>query len=531
MSMLDNMMGKRAVTLTSCLGMYLTMEEIGLVETQLGGGAVKIGRYVRIALPPPKKSDGDARASAMNADFITKEANWLPHLEKAIKQVDLDTRKVMLALSPQFAVFRYFLMPMVERRFWKQSIPLEAKKYVPFPFETSIYDFQVHMHDLPDGRGRMMGVIFALTSAKIVESLVEGVKKAGLEPVGVEVSAMSAGRLLGHACGGTTAPRIYAHFDASSAYMLLYNNGVPLLFREVNFGDTMGTKRRRLDVKGPLDFVHKQFGEQIFKELYLSGENLDVWKSSVLEDAKLPLKMWDPKAAFKLRDGNWGMYSAIGAGIRHMTGEAGVDLLHTTSAAVDEARVSLTVWAVAIGMVVISGLMAFSAQARFFMATMELSRLRASISEVPEFSGLTSDGIQQAVDSIRAYSGKLQALGGNPDYYAPKLVAVLDSVPDKVWVSDVGYSGVLPSAGSRGESELSITGKVRSGSAQNDVAIVQTFIDTLKANPEIQKAFIAPGGQCLKDFVTSRSQDRSAQDSAADTNFSIKCKVQPGGGF
>jgi hypothetical protein len=37
----------------------------------------------------------------------------------------------MVTLSHHLGLLRYFAMPAIDRRFWKTSVPLEAKKYIP----------------------------------------------------------------------------------------------------------------------------------------------------------------------------------------------------------------------------------------------------------------------------------------------------------------------------------------------------------------------------------------------------------------
>ncbi|MDD2773136.1 MAG: pilus assembly protein PilM [Elusimicrobiales bacterium] len=524
MALLDQVMGKSR--LRNCLGIYISIEDICIVETRMDGGSVKIDRYVKVPVPQVKKAAGEVRNAAMNADFFASETNWLTHLQKALGQVKWGTRNAVITLSPQFAVFRHFLMPVIERRFWRQSVPLEAKKYVPFPFETSVYDFQVYQLGA-EGAKDKMGVLFALTNAKVSEALTAGIRKIGLEPVGIEVSATSVGRVFGHVTGA--GPRLFTHFDSTTAYMLLSNNGVPLLSREVTFGDVQASERRRLDVKGSIEFVNKQMGSQtpqLFKEVHMSGENLDLWKVVVEDDAKLPIKTWDPRQVLRLPEGDWCIYAAAGAALRQIIADGGVDLVSKTSESVDEQRALFFVWSAGLALAALVFLSALAGQVQYRFKSFELSRLRASNPEVPEFAGLQPQMIQQKVDDMQASANRLLAITSRQDYFTPKFVAVLNTLPAKIWLTSLNFvSRTTIGQTTQFESDLTLNGFVRAGNSKTDLELVQSFRDSLKANPEIEKTY---GGRVNLNFNAATGKGGSG-GRPDDTSFTINCSLSQGG--
>jgi hypothetical protein len=518
-------MGK--AKLKNCLGIYITIESISVVEVRLEGDAVKVDRYVKIPLPEPKKEGESARAAAMNADFFTTETNWLPYLDKAMKQIKWETNKVVITLSPQFAVFRHFLMPAIERRFWKQSIPIEAKKYVPFPFETSTYDFQVYQYENPDVKNKI-GVLFSLTNTKISEAITAGVTKIGLVPQSIEVSANSIDRVLGHVTGGRSGAKIYTHFDTSTAYMLLSNNGVPLLFREVNFGDAQSTERRRLDAKGSIEFVNKQLGtQQIFKEIFLSGENLDLWRVVLEDDAKLPTKQWDPKQILKLKEGDWGIYASIGAALRAIQGDGGIDLLNRIKESAEDKRAIATAWVLAITIASLTGLMALTAQVRRFIASSDLNKIKAQSPDVPEFKGKSPSDIEDLVNQVKGDVSHLQTAMGKRDYVTPKMVALSETVPDKVWITNFSYrSNITFDANSPSESKMDFNGFIRTGDPKADLAIFSDFKTAFRAHPAINSAYVLTGK--VDGTFTAAPIKVEAGGGLGDASFNMSCVSRQG---
>jgi len=535
MAIFEQLMGTSRPKLRHCLGIYLSLEGACIAETRLEGNSVRIIRFMKVPFPQPKKPENDqARATALNADFFEAASNWLDPLENAVRQVKWGTGKVVVALSPQFAVFRHFIMPYVERRFWKQSIPLEAKKYIPFPFEQSVYDFHIYQHGSSEIKGKL-GILFALTSKRISDSVAAGMAKLGFELAAIEVSAMSADRVLGFISGDGGRGKVYAHFDAGNGYLLLSNGGIPLLFRAVSFGDLQSTERRRLDAKGSIDFVCKQLEEQIFSDVLLSGENLDLWKTVVEDDSKLPVKIWDPRQIIGVQDGNWGAYAAVGAGMRFMDAAEylGVDLINKIRNTADEQKAAAAVWAAGLGLAALVLLISLVIQLRLMILSGELSSLKRTITAVPEFEGKPAPQIESIVDIMRKQAAALSALLSNQDKVTPKLAALAETVPDKMWLSSIDYASPFSLGRGQGaEVKFVIRGQVRTGSDKTDEAMLVKYREDFKSHPAVSSVYGGPKARVDLNYSLSSKQTAGKNGHAlvrGDTSFSLTCAKKPEG--
>src|SRR5579885_1222087 len=146
---LDNLIEKLAFGTTTpqathCLGLYLSPETIYLSETHEEKGRLVVDHLVRIPLPQPEagKTATGLSTATLNTDFLTETAKLAAVIKPSMAQIKWGTKDVVVTLSHHLGLLRYFSMPAIDPKFWKTAVPLEAKKYIPIPFEMLSHDFQ-----------------------------------------------------------------------------------------------------------------------------------------------------------------------------------------------------------------------------------------------------------------------------------------------------------------------------------------------------------------------------------------------------
>jgi Tfp pilus assembly PilM family ATPase len=160
--------GATTQKVSSCLGLYLSPETIYIAETHLEKGKVIVDHLVRIPVPAAEaaKSPAGPTTATLNTDFLLDNAKLSALIRQSMSQVKWGTKDVMITLSHHLGLLRYFAMPAVDKRFWKSSVPLEAKKYIPIPFELLSHDYQcVPLPAAADGKPRQ-GALVAVTQKK-----------------------------------------------------------------------------------------------------------------------------------------------------------------------------------------------------------------------------------------------------------------------------------------------------------------------------------------------------------------------------
>jgi len=282
------------------LGIYISPKEICFSQVKIGRDSKPEPEHlIKFPTDFPVK-EGMMRPLSLNHEFFSEKASWLAPFKQAVKKVSWDTTNVVVTLSPQFAILRYFVMPVIERRFWNKSIPLESKKYIPVSFEEVVYDF----NPVPAEGGKKLGVLFGLTQRKSVEFISETLKACGFTLSAVEITPVSMERLFGFLDQKEHDSKGYIHFSENSTYMLFSHGGYPVLYRETE-SDSSGTmsERKRLDVKGAMQFVDRYVGGKEYKAIAISGDGTDIWQPlTEKEAAPIPVQVWDSAGACGLKN-------------------------------------------------------------------------------------------------------------------------------------------------------------------------------------------------------------------------------------
>ena len=506
------------------LGIYISPTEICLAQVKIGKDSRPEPEHlIKFPTDFPIKA-GMLRPLSLNHEFFSEKASWLGPFKQAVKKVSWDTSSVVVTLSPHFAILRYFVMPAIERRFWSKSIPLESKKYIPVSFEEVVYDF----NPVPADGGKKLGVLFGLTQRKSVEFITETLKAAGLTLAAVEITPVSLERLFGFLDPGGHDSKGYIHFSGNSTYMLFSHGGYPVLYRESD-NDSGGTmsERKRLDVKGAMQFVDRYVGGKEYKAIALSGDGADLWKPLAEREATpIPVQLWESAGACGLKDNDAAALLASGAALRGRTqGPVRLDISGISTAAVLEKQVQSYVWYITF---VLGGLLLFLsliAQARIFMLGSEISSLKAKGGNVPELEGLEAETISKKIQVLQTNSQMLDGLVSDVDPIAPKLAAIADCISPDLWLADITYSNPFAlSEVQSGARELRLMGETFLR-GEIKILLVDAFTKALKAAPEF-KTFTPPFGgidKTTEEGGRSSSPGEIGSKTKKTSGFTVLC--------
>jgi type IV pilus assembly protein PilM len=176
----------------------------------LAAAQVADGRVVRSAsvdLPAGVVHDGevaDAEALAKSLKSLVADAR-LP-------------RNVRLGVSNQQIVVRVIELPRIEDEKQRDAaVRYQASEAVAMPLDEAILDHQLAGYaDAPDGTARMQIVVVA-ARRKMIETLLQAVKSAGLKADGIDLDAFALVRALavnGH--GSEDSARVFCHLAGVS---------------------------------------------------------------------------------------------------------------------------------------------------------------------------------------------------------------------------------------------------------------------------------------------------------------------------
>ena len=141
MSLSEALIGQNMNDHPDCLGIYIGIDEIYVAQTAKKDSGTVLESLVRVPIHSVDKNL--LKPLDLNETFFSME-NWVEALTKVATKKKWKTNRVVVTLSPAFCLIRHFVIPAnIERKMWKNSIPLQARKYIHFPFEKAEYAYHI----------------------------------------------------------------------------------------------------------------------------------------------------------------------------------------------------------------------------------------------------------------------------------------------------------------------------------------------------------------------------------------------------
>lgn len=494
----------------SCLGLYLSRELFCLSEVRLAKyGSMDVMQMVKVPVPVSPKETTGGRMGTLNTDFLSETKRLAGLIQPVLQQGEWKSKKVVVTLSSHFGISRYFVMPQVHRRFWKQSVPLEAKKYIPFPLTSMHYDFQILPIMAQQGQPPRMGVFFAAVPEKNIEHARALVEVLGLEQVAVELSTYSASRVWSKLPSpkGSAKDIAQVHFEPHSAYILLHSGGVPYITREVHWtGEYM--ESRRINLGGSMEFAKKQFGISDFHAVVTGSIDLEAWRGSLEEDTGQPVEWIDLKQALGLPSAEWGLVASAGAAVRRVFRGLMVDVSGAYRKVESDQRVVRAVALLGGGLGGLLLCLALFHQARVVAASQTLGRLQKTTSSIGAFRGLPGDRIEGVVQNLQAQTQTFGKALGNRIYATRILNSLVTAIPESAWLKSAMLANEVGRRGSK--VSLRLTGYALGLDRNSDVLLANQFWDALKKDKDFEKMFPQCDLSFETDEVALRSYERTA---------------------
>jgi type IV pilus assembly protein PilM len=173
---------------TSVIGLDIGTSAVRAVQLSVSrrGGAT-LERVGQVALPPGAVRDGEVVEPETVAAAV--QTLW--------RTFHFSGRKVALGLANQQVVVRQVDVPYMPEAELRRSLTLQAQDYVPIPIEQAVLDVHVLENiEQPDG-SRISRVLLVAAQRGMVDAFLTVVRRARLEPVGLDLHAFALLRALG----------------------------------------------------------------------------------------------------------------------------------------------------------------------------------------------------------------------------------------------------------------------------------------------------------------------------------------------
>lgn len=491
---LSKLLGIETGLHTDCLGLYISMSDMYFAETVKKETSLEIKGLVRIPVVMSDKTS--LKPLELNEGFFANHENWVIPLKKLLEKKKIKNNKVVVSLAPSFSILRHFVVNNIERKYWKQSIPLQARKYIHFPFDKAVFSYNVKPFETTISKQKKLAVLFAMTSESIIKHLTSGLKSIGLELEAVELSVFSQARAYRYtdkeAVGGKG--RIYSFFGADSGDLLFMSESLPVLFRHYEFLGPLPIERRKLDLGNLIDFISKQFERDPFEETVAMGHNLDEWSRVLGDESRKIVRRWDLKEVFGFAPNSAGEIAAIGACSKFLDLDVpDLDLLKNNRMTPVEANAIKTLWKVAA--LVLLGCAGFLGYK--FMGFKSVSGALAveqrNTIKVDDFAGQSPETVLSKINSLERKRNEIRDNVRKEAFVTPKLVYFADNMPEDMWINKFSYVEPYNLQGS-GKLLINMEGIIAFG--DNDVRADMTygdkFIVALRGDKKAQEWCVNP---------------------------------------
>ena len=409
MDIFDKLIGQNVHAHPECLGIYIGLDELYIAQTSKKDRGIVLESLVRVPINGVDKNL--LKPLDLNETFFSMD-NWVDSLGKVMTKKKWKTNRVVVSLAPAFCLLRHFVVPtVIERKMWKTSIPLQARKYIHFPFEKAEYAYHVYEFETATTKQKRLGVVFAMTTKLIIERLRKGLKTCGLELVSVETSSLSLGRAFGESDKEAVGNggRIYSFFGTEMANFVFLNENAPVLLREVEISGSIPVERRRFEITNCTEFIAKQLERDPFEEAVIAGMDVDQWITALEADSKKPVRKWNISEVYGIEPHSASEIAAIGASTKFFDDKTpDIDFTKGNRLSSYEYSASVTAWKVVAVLVALFLLLIcksyLGVSAKAFSAKRAKKAQQVSVAD---FDNMSSSEIQSNLQKIKLQNQNL----------------------------------------------------------------------------------------------------------------------------
>ncbi|UCH36610.1 MAG: type IV pilus assembly protein PilM [Armatimonadota bacterium] len=236
-----------------------------VVGLDIGSHSVKVVQLdeERGSLVLRKAGTRPTPAGATKGGVVTDSATVAQTVSALLGALEIPATQVLAAVAGPTVVVRQVQMPYMSERQLRKSIQWEARSYISFPVEDSILEFQV----LGQRDGGQLDVMLVATPRDMVETRVEALERAGLEPIGIELEPFATMRSL-------------IEFNGQSAFdtetVALVDSGAS--FTEINI-----VKNRNFVLTRTIPIAGNSMTEAIASALAMDNDKANALKETAMQ--------------------------------------------------------------------------------------------------------------------------------------------------------------------------------------------------------------------------------------------------------
>lgn len=210
------------------VGLDIGSSAVRAVQITAGGrGPASLDRLGQVVLPPGVVRDGE----------IVEHAAVSEALRTLWTRYGFKTRRVNLGVANQQVVVRQIDLPYLPDDELRRSLEFQAQDAIPIPIDQAILDFHTLEHYENEQGDRFSRILLVAAQRQMVDSILQVVNSARLEPVGLDLDAFAMLRSLApETVLDERGGEMLIDIGASVTNIVVHEGGVPRFVRILLMG-------------------------------------------------------------------------------------------------------------------------------------------------------------------------------------------------------------------------------------------------------------------------------------------------------
>ncbi|MBW3603414.1 MAG: type IV pilus assembly protein PilM [Actinobacteria bacterium] len=209
------------------IGLDIGSNSVRAAQVSQGRKGAALERVGQVLLPTGAVREGEI----VDPDVVVAA------LRDLWKSAKIKGRKVSVGLANQQVVVRRLDLPYMTESELRASLPLHVDGLIPLPVDEAVLDFcYLGEHESDDGE-RMVRIMVVAALRTMVDELLSVVRRAKLDPIGIDLDAFAALRSLTPAdVLAERTTEMLVDVGATVTNLIAHQNGAPHFVRTVLFG-------------------------------------------------------------------------------------------------------------------------------------------------------------------------------------------------------------------------------------------------------------------------------------------------------
>ncbi len=211
------------------VGLDIGTSGVRAAELRLGkGGSTSLERFGQVPLPVGAVREGEV----IDADAVAAAIRQL------WAQAKFGSRKVIVGVANQKVVVRQVDLPWLPAAELRRGLAFQVQDFIPMPVDQAILDFHPLEEFTADNGARMLRMLLVAASREMVDTTLDAVTRAGLQPQLVDLTSFAVLRSALHDVSGLAAVHAEALVDVGAAVtnIVVHQGGVPRFVRVLLMG-------------------------------------------------------------------------------------------------------------------------------------------------------------------------------------------------------------------------------------------------------------------------------------------------------